>query len=48
MKVPAQTRQVLQEQNIDVKALNTGEAVGVFNELVENDIDVAAALHLTC
>ena len=48
MKVPAQTRQVLQEQNIDVKALNTGEAVGVFNELAENDIDVAAALHLTC
>ena len=48
MKVPDQTRQALQQQNIRVEVLNTAEAVRRFNELVQAGQNPAAALHLTC
>ena len=48
LKVPQETRQVLQNQNIELIALNTAEAVDRFNELLERGENVAAALHLTC
>ncbi len=48
MKVPEQTRQVLQEHNIQLEALDTYKAVQRFNELSQTGVDVAAALHLTC
>ena len=48
MMVPDQTRQVLQEHNICLEVLDTYKAVQRFNELSQKDVDVAAALHLTC
>ena len=48
MKVPNQTRQFLQQHNIKLEALNTYKAVERFNELSQQGINVAAALHLTC
>ncbi len=48
MKVSEETRQALQQQNIELIALNTSEAVARFNELAENGVNIAAALHLTC
>ena len=48
MEVPNQTRQVLQENNIELEALNTHKAVQRFNELSQANVNVAAALHLTC
>ncbi len=48
MKVRKETRQALQQQNIELIALDTNEAVNMFNELAEKGRDVAAALHLTC
>lgn len=48
MKVPDQTRQVLQEHNIQLEALDTHKAVKRFNELSQSGENVAAALHLTC
>jgi hypothetical protein len=48
MKVPDQTRQVLQQHDIQLEALDTGKAVQRFNELSQQGADVAAALHLTC
>ena len=48
MKVPDQTRQALQQQGIQVEALNTSEAVRRFNELTQAGENIAAALHLTC
>ena len=48
MQVPSQTRQVLQENNIELEALNTHKAVQRFNELSQKNANVAAALHLTC
>ena len=48
MKVPPETRQFLQEQNIELIAINTQEAVAKFNQLVEEGANVAAALHLSC
>jgi hypothetical protein len=48
MKISEETRQVLQQQNIELIALKTDEAVETFNELNEKGQDVAAALHLTC
>lgn len=48
MKVPEETRQVLQEHNIQNEALDTHKAVERFNELSQAGVDVAAALHLTC
>lgn len=48
MKVPDQTRQVLQEHDIQLEALDTDKAVQRFNELSQSGENVAAALHLTC
>ena len=48
MKISEETRQVLQQQNIELIVLKTDEAVETFNELAEKSLDVAAALHLTC
>ncbi len=48
MKLPEETRQVLQEHNIQTEALDTRKAVERFNELSQAGVDVAAALHLTC
>ena len=48
MKVPDTTRQVLQEHNIQLEALNTYKAVQRFNELSQEGANIAAALHLTC
>ena len=48
MKVSEETRQALQQQSIELIAVNTGQAVAKFNQLVEQGENVAAALHLTC
>jgi hypothetical protein len=48
MKVPERTRQVLQENNIQLEAVDTHKAVQRFNELSQAGEDVAAAMHLTC
>lgn len=48
MKVPEETRQVLQEHDIQLEALDTDKAVQRFNELSQAGENVAAALHLTC
>ncbi|MHC4659506.1 MAG: MTH938/NDUFAF3 family protein, partial [Planctomycetota bacterium] len=48
MKVPGQTRKVLQQNDIQLEALDTHKAVQRFNELSDQGANVAAALHLTC
>ncbi len=48
MKISEDTQQVLQQQNIELIALDTNDAVARFNELAEKGENVAAALHLTC
>ncbi|MHC4623551.1 MAG: Mth938-like domain-containing protein [Planctomycetota bacterium] len=48
MKVPGRTQHALQEHNIQLEALDTGKAVQRFNELAQQGVNVAAALHLTC
>ena len=48
MKVPNQTRRALQENDIQLEALDTHKAVQRFNELSQQGASVAAALHLTC
>jgi hypothetical protein len=48
MKVPQETRQVLQGHNIQLEAIDTCKAVERFNELAQAGVNVAAALHLTC
>ncbi|MBA7687239.1 hypothetical protein ES703_95700 [subsurface metagenome] len=48
MRVAEETRQVLNENNIQLEALDTHKAVQRFNELSQAGADVAAALHLTC
>ena len=48
MKVPQKTRQVLQEHDIQLEALDSYKAVKRFNELLQQGFNVAAALHLTC
>ena len=48
MKVPEDTRQVLQQQAIELIALDTHKAVVKFNELTAEGQNVAGALHLTC
>jgi hypothetical protein len=48
MKVPQETRQILQKHNINLEALDTHKAVQRFNELSRSGANVAAALHLTC
>ena len=48
MKVPDQTRQVLQENDIQLEAFDTPKAVQRFNKLSQKGANAAAALHLTC
>ncbi len=48
MKVPDETKKVLQEHDIQLEALDTSKAVKRFNELSQSGENVAAALHLTC
>lgn len=48
MEVPEQTRQILQEKGIQLETMNTADAVQRFNELSAEDVNAAAALHLTC
>lgn len=48
MKVAEKTRQFLQENNIELIALDTHKAITKFNELTDKGENVAAALHLTC
>ncbi len=48
MKVSDQARQVLQEHDIQLEALDTYKAVQRFNELSQAGVNVTAALHLTC
>lgn len=48
MKVPENTRQAVQEHDIQLEALDTSKAVQRFNELSQEGTNVAAALHLTC
>jgi hypothetical protein len=48
MQVPQQTMQVLQENGIELEAVDTRKAVQRFNELAKAGTDVAAAIHLTC
>ena len=48
MEVPSRTQQVLQENDIQLEALDTYKAVQRFNELSQAGVNVAAALHLTC
>ena len=48
MKIADRTREVLQQHNIKLEALDTAKAVRKFNELSQAGVSVAAALHLTC
>ena len=48
MKVSEETRQTLQQHNIQTEALDTHKAVERFNELSQKGVNVAAALHLAC
>lgn len=48
MKVPETTRRFLEEQGIQVREAETGQAVKLFNELQQQYARVVAALHLTC
>jgi len=48
MKISEDTRQTLQQEGIELVALDTHKAVTKFNELAEKGENVAAALHLTC
>ena len=48
MKVPDQTRQYLQDRDIQLEVFDSKKAVGRFNELSEEGSNVVAAFHLTC
>jgi len=48
MRIPEKTRQSLEEHNIQLEAFDTHKAVERFNELTRTNVNVAAALHLTC
>lgn len=48
MRISEDTRQTLQQENIELIALDTHKAVKKYNELAEKGDNVAAALHLTC
>ncbi len=48
MKIPNETRHVLLEEEIQLEAADTAKAVERFNELSQTDVNIAAALHLTC
>ena len=48
MTISEDTESVLQDEGIEMIALDTHKAVVTFNELAKKGADVAAALHLTC
>ncbi len=48
MKVSDEVREVLLEEDIQLEAVDTAKAVERFNELSQTDVNIAAALHLTC
>jgi len=48
MNVPDKTRQLLQQHNIRLEAMDTKRAVQRFNELSQAGVNAAAAMHLTC
>lgn len=48
MRVEATLRSALQERNIELVELQTGEAVKAFNDMVSQGKSVAGAFHLTC
>ena len=48
MKVSQDVEQNLDEHGIKLFTTNTNKAVEKFNELIEKDKNVAAALHLSC
>ena len=48
MKVPFELIQDLENKGITLQCYKTDEAVEKFNEYIDNDTDVVAALHLTC
>lgn len=47
MRVPAETRTLLEERGIDLVALRTGKAVDEYNRHAD-DPTVVGAFHLTC
>ncbi len=48
MSLTSRTKKQLEKQEIEYKSLPTASAVQKFNELDDEGVDVAAALHLTC
>lgn len=48
MDVPASTRDVLKEHNIEVIDKDTDSACKLFNELIKKSKRVVGAFHLTC
>ncbi len=48
MKISDEAREVLLEEDIQLEAVDTAKAVERFNELSKTDVNIAAALHLTC
>ncbi len=48
MSLTSSAKKLLKEQKIDFKSLPTARAVKKFNELDDEGVDAAAALHLTC
>ncbi len=48
MQPPADVLDQVRARGIDVEVMQTDDAVRRYNELVGLDVDVAAALHLTC
>jgi hypothetical protein len=48
MQIPASTKKVLQEQEIELVAENTGRAWQLFNEKIQKGKKAVGAFHLTC
>ena len=48
MKVPKETRCVIEEAGIQLVAQKTAKAVETFNQLCVEGVDAALAMHLTC
>ncbi len=48
MRVPESVKKVLKEKNIELKIENTRDAVETFNQLLNQNKNVAGAFHLTC
>ncbi len=48
MNIPRETLNKLKEKNINTVFAKTGEAVKLYNEKLQENINVIACLHLTC